>query len=62
MNKKTDTSKQFENPKRLEFTIEQVMALIDRVDQNKLEVSDHPLISDVMRSMVWLSLSLLLRA
>ena len=58
MNKKTDTSKQFENPKRLEFTIEQVMALIDRVDQNKLEVSDHPLISDVMRSMVWLSLSL----
>lgn len=45
-------------PKRVELNLEQFNALLDRVEKNTLTVEDLPLISDIMRSMAWLSQTL----
>ena len=45
-------------PGRLEIDVEQLNALLDRIEQHKLTESDFPLIADLIRSMAWLSQSL----
>jgi len=46
------------NPERLEIDLEQLNALLDRIEQHKLTEADFPLIADLIRSMAWLSQSL----
>ena len=45
-------------PGRLELDVEQLNALLDRIEQHKLTEADFPLIADLIRSMAWLSQSL----
>jgi len=45
-------------PGRLEIDVEQLNALLDRIEQHKLTEADFPLIADLIRSMAWLSQSL----
>jgi len=37
------------------LNLEELNALLDRIEKQKLEVSDYPLIADLLRSMAWLS-------
>jgi transposase len=41
-------------PKRLDFTEEEVDALITRIECGQLKIDDFPLLADVLRAMVWL--------
>jgi transposase len=45
-------------PGRLELDVEQLNALLDRIEQHKLTEVDYPLIADLIRSMAWLSQTL----
>ncbi len=45
-------------PKRLDFTAEEIEALIERVENQSLEVNDFPLLADLVRAMVWMEGSL----
>ena len=45
-------------PNRLDFTDEQVEALITRIENQQLEADDFPLLADVLRAMIWLESSL----
>lgn len=45
-------------PGCLEIDLEQLNALLDRIEQHKLTEADFPLIADLIRSMAWLSQSL----
>ena len=44
-------------PNRLDFTDEQVEALITRIENQQLEADDFPLLADVLRAMIWLESS-----
>ena len=41
-------------PKRLDFTPEEVEALIGRIENQSLEVSDFPLFADLVKAMLWM--------
>src|SRR5262245_26900253 len=45
-------------PKRLDFTPEQVEALISRLENQNLEPSDFPLLANILRAMIWMESSL----
>ena len=45
-------------PGRLELSVEQLNALLDRIEQHKITEQDYPLIADLIRSMAWLSKTL----
>jgi hypothetical protein len=45
-------------PDRLELNLEQLNALLDRIEQHRLVETDYPLIADLIRSMSWLSAKL----
>lgn len=45
-------------PKRLDFTPEQVEALIARIENQSLESEDFPLLADILRAMIWMESSL----
>ena len=45
-------------PGRLELDVEQLNALLDRIEQQKLTEVDYPLIADLIRSIAWLSKTL----
>lgn len=45
-------------PNRLEIDLEQLNALLDRIEQHKLAEADFPLIADLIRSIAWLSQTL----
>jgi transposase len=45
-------------PSRLDFTSEEVDALVDRLNNKCLIESDYPLLTDILRAMVWLNFSL----
>jgi transposase len=45
-------------PKRLDFSPEQVEALIVRIETQQLEINDFPLLADVLRAMIWMESSL----
>jgi transposase len=45
-------------PKRLDFTAEQVEALITRIENQQLHADDFPLLADVLRAMIWMESSL----
>lgn len=41
-------------PKRLDFTPEEIEALITRIENQQLEASDFPLLADFVRALVWM--------
>lgn len=41
-------------PKRLDFTPEEVENLIARIEDQKLEANDFPLLADILRAMIWM--------
>jgi len=45
-------------PKRLDFTPEQIEALMIRIEGRQLEIDDFPLLADILRAMVWMESSL----
>jgi transposase len=45
-------------PKRLDFTAEQVEALITRIENQQLKTDDFPLLADILRAMIWMESSL----
>jgi transposase len=45
-------------PGRLDFTPEQIEALLDRIANKCLEEGDYPLLADLIRAIVWMNLSL----
>jgi arsenate reductase-like glutaredoxin family protein len=45
-------------PKRLDFTPEEVEALIERIENQSPQPEDFPLIADLLRAMIWLEHSL----
>lgn len=45
-------------PKRLDFTPDEIDALIDRLNNKCLQEGDYPLLTDILRAMIWLSFSL----
>jgi transposase len=45
-------------PNRLDFTPEEIELLVDRLENKCLLESDYPLLTEVLRAMVWLSFSL----
>jgi transposase len=45
-------------PNRLDFTAEQVDALIDRLNNRCLQDEDYPLLAQIIQAMVWLNFSL----
>jgi transposase len=45
-------------PKRLDFTPEQVEALIVRIENQQLHADDFPLLADILRAMIWMEGSL----
>jgi len=45
-------------PHRLEFTPEAIDELIDRLNNKCLQEGDYPLLTDILRAMIWLSFSL----
>lgn len=45
-------------PKRIDFTGEEVEALIQRLEDNCLKAEDCPLLADVVRAMIWMENSL----
>jgi transposase len=45
-------------PKRLDFTPEEVENLITRIESQKLEANDFPLLADVLRAMIWMESAL----
>lgn len=47
-----------ETPDRLEIDEDQLNALLDRIEQQKLTEEDYPRIADLIRSMAWLSKTL----
>ena len=47
-----------QKPGRLDFTPEQIEGLLDRIDQQWLEKSDYPILSDLIKAIVWMNLSL----
>lgn len=46
------------HPKRIDFTPEQVEALITRIEDRQLESDDFSLLADVLRAMIWMESSL----
>lgn len=47
-----------QTPRRLDFTPEQIEALLDRIANKCLEADDYPLLADLIRAIVWMNLSL----
>ncbi len=47
-----------QQPDRLDFTPEQVEALIERISNKSLLESDYPLLANLIRAMVWMNFSL----
>lgn len=47
-----------QSPNRLDFTPEEIDALIERLNKKCLEAGDYSLLTDILRAMVWLSFSL----
>lgn len=47
-----------QTPGRLDFTPEQIEALLNRIANKCLEVDDYPLLADLIRAIVWMNLSL----
>jgi len=47
-----------QKPDRLDFTPEQVEALIERISNKSLLESDYPLLANLIRAMVWMNFSL----
>jgi hypothetical protein len=45
-------------PKRLDFSPEEVEALISRIESQQLEATDFPLLADLVRAMIWMESSL----
>lgn len=45
-------------PNRLDFTPEEIEALVHRLDNKCLKEKDYPLLMEVLRAMIWLSFSL----
>ena len=45
-------------PKRLDFTPEEIDELIHRLNNKCLQEGDYPLLTDILRAMIWLSFSL----
>jgi transposase len=45
-------------PGRLDISLDELNALLDRLEQHKLTSTDYPLIADLIRSMAWLSKTL----
>ena len=45
-------------PKRIDFTPEEVESLLQRIESQTLEISDFPLLADLLRAMVWMEGSL----
>jgi transposase len=41
-------------PKRLDFTPEEIEALITRIENQQLEASDFPLLADLVRALIWM--------
>ena len=46
------------NPKRIDFTPEQIEELVERIEKQQLEPNDFSLLLDVLRAMIWLEASL----
>jgi transposase len=46
------------SPKRLDFTPEQIEALIERLNNECLEKTDYPLLAELLKAMVWMNVSL----
>ncbi len=47
-----------QTPERLDFTPDQIEALLDRIANKCLEADDYPLLADLIRAIVWMNLSL----
>jgi hypothetical protein len=47
-----------QTPERLDFTPDQIEALLDRIANKCLEAEDYPLLADLIKAIVWMSLSL----
>jgi transposase len=45
-------------PSRLDFTPEQVEALIAKIEKQQIDAADFPLLADIVRAMVWMESSL----
>jgi transposase len=45
-------------PERLDFTPEQIEELLDRLENKCLEEKDYPLLTDLIKAIVWMNLSL----
>jgi transposase len=45
-------------PRRLDFTPDEIESLIERLDNQKLDPVDFPLLADVLRAMIWMESSL----
>jgi hypothetical protein len=45
-------------PKRIDFTADEIEALMMRIESQKLEAADFPLLTDLIRAMVWMENSL----
>ena len=45
-------------PKRLDFTSEEIDLLLSRIESQRLEAADFPLIAELLRAMIWLQSSL----
>jgi len=45
-------------PNHLDFTPEQVEALIDRLDKEALEKEDYPVLTNLLKAVIWMSFSL----
>ena len=45
-------------PKHLDFTPEQIEALIERLDKQALEKEDYPVLTNLIRAIVWMNFSL----
>jgi hypothetical protein len=47
-----------QKPGRLDFTPEQIEALLGRIENKCLEGADYPLLADLIKAIVWMNLSL----
>ena len=45
-------------PKRLDFTPEEIEALIIRIESQQLDAADFPILADLVRAMIWMERSL----
>ena len=45
-------------PKHLDFTPEQIEALIERLEKQALEKEDYPVLTNLIRAIVWMNFSL----